>query len=387
MPVVGPEPVVALGTVVRAALSGWDEGCRGCDPEVEPDAPDLSGHPRFVEGPLSGWYAEELGYFKHVVSGQLVDPSTIAVLDRPAVDGESLAWKDPALLWPDEPVRRKRYRALQSWYRHNVLAVPPGVHSSGRPLGSLLPEWAGEAGLNFLHSGVHAYVKERVPQVLAENGALARPRLMTNMLSSMPLAFNLFGHLRAWPGIAADVIREMLGVPVSEIRRIEVEYAPQPVERYLGDRTAFDAFVEYSSKGRRGFIAIETKYTEPFTQVPHVNNPRYAELTSAAHGFREGALERVSQVATNQLWRNTMLALALRQLDEFDEAYVAVFSTADDEAAKAAVAGLREELGEAGLVLPLVNFERFIEPLDAYVGASTFAREFSLRYLDLTPVA
>jgi predicted dinucleotide-binding enzyme len=82
-----------------------------------------------------------------------------------------------------------------------------------------------------------------------------------------------------------------------------------------------------------------------------------------------------------------MLALALRQLDEFDEAYVAVFSTADDEAAKAAVAGLREELGEAGLVLPLVNFERFIEPLDAYVGASTFAREFSLRYLDLTPVA
>lgn len=113
----------------------------------------------------------------------------------------------------------------------NILCVPPGLHKSGRPLGSMLPSWAAEEGLNFIHSSIHEYVLRGKEEVRKERGTIAGPRLMSNMLSSMPMAFNLFGHLREWPELAADAVREVLGVPVTSIDCIEVEYAPQPPSR------------------------------------------------------------------------------------------------------------------------------------------------------------
>ena len=36
-------------------------------------------------------------------------------------------WDDPRLLWPKEPPRKARYRALQSWYREIRLGVLQAV--------------------------------------------------------------------------------------------------------------------------------------------------------------------------------------------------------------------------------------------------------------------
>lgn len=381
------QPVVPLGTYVRAALAGWDEGRRGFDSEG-PDYPTLEGCPRFVEGPLEGWYVESLDYFKHCIGEFDIEEATIRPIDPAEAGAGSLAWNAPALLWPREALRRKKYRALQSWYRETILCTPPGVHPrSGRPLGSLLPELAADEGLNFIHSGIYEYVQRRVPQVLGEKGTISVSRLKSNMLSSMPLAFNLFGHLRNWPNPLTAALNEVLGIPVTKIRRVEVEYAPQPIERFLGDRTAFDAYIEYSYKGKLGFVGIETKYTEPFTRTVFDKNPRYAELTTPEFGFADGAIERLKESATNQLWRNTLLAKALLHVDGFHEGHVVVLACRDDTTASAAVAGLQTELGNDGMVRPLVTFDEFIEPCFEYLGSGYWANEFRQRYLDLGPVA
>jgi hypothetical protein len=48
---------------------------------------------------------------------------------------------------------------------------------------------------------------------------------------------------------------------------VDIEYAPDPKEEFLDDRTAFDAFVEFDRvDGTRGFVGIETKLTEPFSR-------------------------------------------------------------------------------------------------------------------------
>ena len=42
---------------------------------------------------------------------------------------------------------------------------------------------------------------------------------------------------------------------------------PRPADEYLDDRTAFDVFIEYEGDGdHAGFIGIEVKLTEPFSQ-------------------------------------------------------------------------------------------------------------------------
>ncbi len=172
----------------------------------------------------------------------------------------------PMFLVRSDPARRARYRRLQSWYRQTVLGLNAGLDSGGRPIGSLLPSEAVESdpSLNFLRD-------ERLARIaldrLAENrGTFVGDRLKRNLLSSQPLCVNLFGMLKLHPDAAAVVLAAVTGLPIERVDLIEIERAPDRATAILNDRTAFDAYVEYrSSAGGRGFLGIETKYTEPFS--------------------------------------------------------------------------------------------------------------------------
>ena len=135
-------------------------------------------------------------------------------------------------------------------------------------------------GLNFLTPGVASYAEERIQGVRRAAGTLDADRLRRNMLSSMPLCFNLFGFLRLHRDLAAQVLGQVLNLDIARlddgdgIAGIEVEWAP-PRARHLGDRTAFDAVVAYrTGDGRRGFLGVETKYTEPFGRPSIVGQGR-----------------------------------------------------------------------------------------------------------------
>jgi hypothetical protein len=166
------------------------------------------------------------------------------------------AWYDPVLQVASDGARRARYRALQSWYRETQLGVEPGRSASGKLVGSLLPDDRALEGLNFLDPSIWSYAEQRADVVVRTGGTLARGRLRRNLLSSMPLCFNLFGKLQAEPAAAARVLGAALDLDIATVDEVLVEHAPAAATALLGDRTAFDAFVAYTtSGGATGFLA------------------------------------------------------------------------------------------------------------------------------------
>jgi hypothetical protein len=294
-------------------------------------------------------------------------------------------WNDDALRIPSDSRRTARYRALQSWYREEVLGVPPGLDRRGRIIASMLPiESVNERpGLNFITSEASAYASERAGEVLRAGGTLDKERLRRNMLSSMPLCFNVFGSLRNHPRLGA-LLSDVFDLEVASIDRVECEWAPERTA-HLNDRTAFDAFVTYRDPaGRRCFLAVETKYTEPFSQKEY-DSDLYRQVTAGSGYFREGASDHLMGRATNQMWRMTMLAASMLHRDEFEAGAVGVLSLADDRHARTAVEGVRAQVVDEALV-KCVSLEELVKAASHHDGLRTWSSDFATRYLDLGPV-
>ena len=117
----------------------------------------------------------------------------------------------------DRITRRERQR--QSEYREHVLRLPAGRRGD-RILGNYLPpeEWRS----NFLSEEAADYAEERAGEVQREGGQLKTTRLFTNMLSSMPLAFSVFGHLRAHRTAAVRLLSDLLDLDVAELVPVQV---------------------------------------------------------------------------------------------------------------------------------------------------------------------
>ena len=102
------------------------------------------------------------------------------------------------------------------------------------------------------------------------------------------------------------------------------------------DRTAFDAQIDYTVGGNeRRFLAIETKYTEPFTQARY-DRVEYRDLTAQSGWFERGAADVLVELETNQLWRGLLLMNVVEAHTGAIGRYVVV-APADDSDALAAV--------------------------------------------------
>lgn len=296
-----------------------------------------------------------------------------------------IEWSDPRLRISSDSARTSRYRALQSWYRQERLEVPPGRDLRGRTIASMLPAEAliDRPGLNFITPEAAGYASTRAGQVVASGGTLDGDRLRRNMLSSMPMCFNIFGSLRVQPEFPA-LMNELFAIDVASIEAVECEWAPDRT-LHLNDRTAFDAFVVYRDPGdRRCFLAIETKYTEPFSQKEY-DSQLYRDVTVGSGYFIEGASKHLVGRATNQMWRMTMLAASMLHRKDFDDGSVAVLSLANDRHARAAVEGVRAQVVNYEFVKS-VSLEDLAMAASRYASLRSWATAFQTRYLDLSPV-
>jgi hypothetical protein len=173
------------------------------------------------------------------------------------------------------------------------------------------------AGLNFLSDRIHAAMQHRV-NAPEEHETLDRTRLELDLLSSMPMCFNLFGECfddrdrsdAAWAGLWPDAPRGA--------SRIRFEWSPgRRDERYLGDRTAFDAaFVTTTDLGA-AVIGIETKYHEHALAEPRATRQRYFEVAAASGVFRPGWESEILGTPLQQLWRDHLLVLSMLQTGEY----------------------------------------------------------------------
>lgn len=97
---------------------------------------------------------------------------------------------------------------------------------------------------------------------------IERDRLFNNLLSSQPMAFNLFCPLQQMfeksPESATKVIKAALpDYSIRELTEIVLEFIPQNYKDLTGDKSAMDAIIKFEDEhGKKGFIAVETKYSE-----------------------------------------------------------------------------------------------------------------------------
>lgn len=293
----------------------------------------------------------------------------------------------------DGPTRRERRR--QSEYRHSVLWVDPGLHR-GQPLGNLLPP--GDRRSNFLSDEAARYAEDRVPVVRREGGQLDDKRLFGNMLSSMPLAFNVFGHMRAHPAAAVRLLSDVLGIALVDlivvsvggrtISGIECEWAPDRRE-HLDDGTAFDAVVAArSADGRRVLVSVEVKYVDTFSRDPRegraTKTDKYLGFCES-FGMGDGARRLLEDDATRQLLRNVLLTESVRRdpaaRPAFDDAVCVVFARDDDGRARDAVDAVREQRGAMPTDVRFIGHGRLADVAAGVVELATWVSAFGPRYL------
>lgn len=162
----------------------------------------------------------------------------------------------------------RKARLLQSMYRVEI-GEEEGVgptRASKRKYGNMIS--GGEvSGKNFLMKETFEYAKERVGNK-RENETIDGFRLFNNLLSSQPMAFNLFHPLmlllKQDPAMVTLAVRSVFrNYPVFEVTEIGLEFIPTPIENYTNDKSAMDAYIRFvDNKGGKHIIAIETKYTD-----------------------------------------------------------------------------------------------------------------------------
>lgn len=205
-----------------------------------------------------------------------------------------------------------RMRFHQSWWRHERLGVGWGTDNQGHPYGNYLTEHDADRGLNFLTPAVHWCARERI----ASRGGVEEFRCKRNLLSSQPMAFNLFGPLHHDPDLAAVLLDPLLpgGVTAASVH---IEWAP-PRAWHLDDATSFDVAIRYTTRdGQPALAGIETKLTEPFSQhtygLDDEHTERYRHVARDSTVWRDPADAELTDKRWNQVWRNHLLVESIRQ--------------------------------------------------------------------------
>lgn len=212
----------------------------------------------------------------------------------------------------------RRHQA--AWRADQQLAA--GEHPKGQPNGSTLADEVGRHYRNFLSDGITGAVRRRTA-TKQKWQTFDETRLRNNLLSSMPMCFNLFGELDGDPDRLTTAGAALFDVTAPG-ERIEFEWSPCRTDpEYTGDRTAFDVALFFGdpSVGGQTVIGIETKYHEHAVKerAPDATTrmPRYREITERAIAerrvFKQGWESRIVGTALQQVWRDHLLLLALLQ--------------------------------------------------------------------------
>jgi hypothetical protein len=146
-----------------------------------------------------------------------------------------------------------------------------------------------------------------------EKGAkISKTRLYTNLLSSQPLAFNLFGEFAINLPLATDFFCRQFPDRIKEVTKIIFEHSDGRGDcSYTCDHSAFDVFVEYISvTGQNGFIGIEVKYAESLNDEPAKYKTRYAELADNSELFKPNSIENLKAKPIEQIWRDHLLSIS-----------------------------------------------------------------------------
>jgi hypothetical protein len=245
---------------------------------------------------------------------------------------------------------RAAARLLQALWREDrnlPIGSCAGEDGKRRKLGSRISEAAGKAGCNYLTPEIAHTARRHV--AYREIGALIdEERLATNLLSSMPLTFNLLAPWAHALQRASGYLRELLPTFTGAAHHVQFEHSPgRGNPRFTSDRTAFDALIRYSdSRDRKGFIGFEVKYSESMREPISELRPRYAELSEASGLYVDPAAMALRTSPLQQFWREHLLAQSMIANGLYDEGYFVTIAPALNYHTQAATDAYRAHLRE-----------------------------------------
>lgn len=195
---------------------------------------------------------------------------------------------------------------------------------------------------NFLTNKIKTLVQYELYSAHYKGKLISEPRIWENLLSSQPLAFNLFGEMHFDLSLATRFFKKLYPGVVNEVNQILFEHSPGRGNKgYTGDHSAFDVFIEFLNKEkRRGFIGIEVKYAEDMKdseknckRIFDDHKADYIKLTNKYKIFIDGAIDNLKHAPLQQVWRDHLLAIAT--LQDYDMGFfVFLYPKENDECQK-----------------------------------------------------
>lgn len=272
----------------------------------------------------------------------------------------------------------------------------------------------GENGRNFLTPYAFEYALFRsAKQNKKKHETIERERLLNNLLSSQSMAFNLFCPLRKMlmetPEAATRVIKYALppDYPIHTVTEVDLEFIPENYKKLSGDKSAMDAIIRFTNKdGQKGFIAIETKYSENLgTNVAYekgqdgTKRPRTQNLVAVRkiQCFKPDVEKRIlcvdadDHIPLTQIHRNFLLSemYGLEGEEEKQDSYSIVLAPKGHPSTKREVESLSNSLrDDYKFKIRKVTLEDFVNKLIEHSPEEyrTVFKKFYDRYLDFKKV-
>lgn len=169
--------------------------------------------------------------------------------------------------------------------------------------------------------------------------------------------------------------------------------SPTPTRDYLDDRTAFDAYIVFDRRdGSRGFVAIETKYTDSFSPDDDIRTSdkkrgKYKQAARAVGTYDTDRIDELFNPKSSQLFRMALLAALWRTVGRFEVGVCLVAALGEDDDAREAVDRLDAVHSDPHTPVQFVSHAALVDGLGTIPGLESWATDFSTRYLDLSPLA
>lgn len=203
--------------------------------------------------------------------------------------------------------------------------------------------------INFMRSEkLQNDAAKELKDIIARDRLTDQKRLCNNLLSSQPLAFNLFLPLR-WDNykIATETFKKLYpDLNIKNITDIKLEFVPGDNKEnriIVTDKSCFDVFVEYITfLGQKSCIGIEVKYTEPFSntdfnKAPDDKRKRYINaISDYSNQFYSEYTQKYLGVEFNQLFRNQLISEEVKSKTDYANCFqIVLFSSNDTKCIKA----------------------------------------------------
>ena len=290
----------------------------------------------------------------------------------------------------------EKCRRLQSCFREeNNWEMGVGPNRSSKKLRINMIVDGEHTGNNFVNDFAFQYAKYRVEHK-QNNETFGEYRLFNNLLSSQPMAFNLFcPFIEMWDKgkeIEVTSIFQAVfpGKGIERVVKVELEYLHTDIENYLNDKTAMDSIIRYiDDEGRNSFIAIETKYTDVLgTNSPSKTKLHKEWIKKLAVFEKKSEKELLNdEKPISQIYRNFLLTESYGVKEDANRYYSVVLAPAQHPTTLKEVKSLKDELKpEFQYKISSVTLEDFIEKTLENCPQSEAAPfiYFKNRYLDFS---